>query len=96
MDNRLTLGSGRQIACRIANTGSQYREVLHIHTDAVDFAEAAKLFGDPRETETIKFEDAGNVHVFRGYTVLHKIEEDPMIREPGMLLIWLLWPEKEE
>lgn len=96
MGNFLTLASGRQIACDAASVGNPLNNYLHIHTNALDFVEAARVFGDPRETETIKFDGPNEVTVFRGYTTLLGVAKDPLIDKPGALLIRLQRPEKEE
>ena len=91
----LTLASGREIPCDGATAGQQYSDYLHIHTAALGFVEAAQLFSDPAQTETIKYEESEELYVFRGFTTLLGISADPLIRRPGELLIRLQRPEKE-
>lgn len=85
----LTTESGRRLACDGATAGQQFDNYLHVHTNAVDFVEAARLFGDARETGTLKYEENAELYVFRGYTELLGVQVDPLIQKPGELLIRL-------
>ena len=57
---------------------------------------AVERFSFPAQTEDGKTEEieAENTTVYRGYTRIHCIQEDPLIDTPGELMIWLDRPEE--
>ena len=86
---KLTTASGLVFDCDGATTGRQYSNYLHIHTNALDFIEAAKIFSDPAETLRLQYDEKDVAYIFDNYTIILGIEADPVIQKPGELLIRL-------
>lgn len=80
------MNTGKKIEVDSVVEGNRY-DILHIHLHSMDEAEATEVFSDKTETARMIYEYRDKETIFDGYEILLSIEDDPLIFNPGELLI---------